>query len=95
MFVCVCVCLSVCLCVCVCVCVCVNLCLCLTQQLHADEVIPADMLLLHTSHEDGICFVETANLDGETNLKQRRLFFEVPWDGVLGMGAGQFRSQSH
>ncbi|EDQ92264.1 uncharacterized protein MONBRDRAFT_23245 [Monosiga brevicollis MX1] len=45
-------------------------------QLYQNEIIPADMLLLDTSHEDGICFVETANLDGETNLKQRRLFME-------------------
>ncbi len=24
--------------------------------------------------EDGLCFIETANLDGETNLKQRHAF---------------------
>jgi phospholipid-translocating ATPase len=34
-------------------------------------MIPADLALLATSSEDGTCFIETANLDGETNLKLR------------------------
>ncbi|KAM3612158.1 uncharacterized protein V6R79_003770 [Siganus canaliculatus] len=37
-----------------------------------NEVIPADLLLLHTSDPSGVCHVETSNLDGETNLKQRK-----------------------
>ncbi|XP_029021680.1 phospholipid-transporting ATPase VB [Betta splendens] len=37
-----------------------------------NETIPADLLLLHTSDPDCVCHIETANLDGETNLKQRR-----------------------
>uniref|UniRef100_H2ZKF9 Phospholipid-transporting ATPase n=1 Tax=Ciona savignyi TaxID=51511 RepID=H2ZKF9_CIOSA len=36
-----------------------------------NSVIPADILLLHSSDPDGICFIETSNLDGESNLKQR------------------------
>ncbi|KAG0144851.1 hypothetical protein CROQUDRAFT_94523 [Cronartium quercuum f. sp. fusiforme G11] len=40
--------------------------------LREDEAIPADIVVLSTSDEDGQCFVETKNLDGETNLKPRR-----------------------
>ncbi|KAF0683495.1 Aste57867_24447 [Aphanomyces stellatus] len=35
------------------------------------EEMPADIFLLATSEEEGRCFVETCNLDGETNLKRR------------------------
>ncbi|KAA1103653.1 hypothetical protein PGTUg99_004464 [Puccinia graminis f. sp. tritici] len=40
--------------------------------LREDEAIPADIVVLSTSDPDGQCFVETKNLDGETNLKPRR-----------------------
>lgn len=35
------------------------------------EESPADLFVLSTSEEEGRCFVETCNLDGETNLKRR------------------------
>ncbi|XP_066573097.1 phospholipid-transporting ATPase VB isoform X2 [Amia ocellicauda] len=38
-----------------------------------NEIIPADILLLHTSDQSGTCHIETASLDGETNLKQRQV----------------------
>uniref|UniRef100_A0A0E0LUG6 Phospholipid-transporting ATPase n=1 Tax=Oryza punctata TaxID=4537 RepID=A0A0E0LUG6_ORYPU len=37
-----------------------------------DEFFPADLVLLSSSYEDGICYVETMNLDGETNLKRKQ-----------------------
>jgi len=38
-------------------------------RIKCDDQIPADMLILHTNDEKGSCYVETKNLDGETNLK--------------------------
>ena len=40
-------------------------------RLYNDEEIPADIIVLATSDSDGACYIETKNLDGETNLKVR------------------------
>lgn len=36
-----------------------------------DEFFPADMILLTSSEPKGICYIETKNLDGETNMKHK------------------------
>ncbi|KAL9108896.1 MAG: hypothetical protein Q9227_006427 [Pyrenula ochraceoflavens] len=41
-------------------------------RIYNEEQIPADMVILSTSDPDGACYVETKNLDGETNLKVRQ-----------------------
>ncbi len=40
--------------------------------LRDNEQVPADIVVLSTSDSDGVCYLETKNLDGETNLKPRR-----------------------
>ncbi|KAJ3571132.1 hypothetical protein NPX13_g5488 [Xylaria arbuscula] len=41
-------------------------------RLYNDDELPADVIVLATSDTDGACYVETKNLDGETNLKVRQ-----------------------
>ena len=41
-------------------------------RIYNDDQIPADVVILSTSDPDGACYVETKNLDGETNLKVRQ-----------------------
>jgi len=40
--------------------------------LRDNDQVPADIVVLSTSDPDGMCYLETKNLDGETNLKPRR-----------------------
>ncbi len=40
----------------------------MTLEVRDNENIPADLLCLHCSHGDNVCFVKTVNLDGELQL---------------------------
>ncbi|THH16206.1 hypothetical protein EW146_g4397 [Bondarzewia mesenterica] len=40
--------------------------------LRDNDQVPADIVVLSTSDPDGMCYLETKNLDGETNLKPRK-----------------------
>lgn len=48
-------------------------------QLSCNEILPADMLLLYSSDPRGVCYIETVNLDGETNLKQKQVVSGLPF----------------
>jgi P-type E1-E2 ATPase len=38
-------------------------------EVNNEEFLPADLVILRTSDPKGSCYIETKNLDGETNLK--------------------------
>jgi len=40
-----------------------------------NEVIPADILLIKSSADNGFCYLQTTNLDGESSLKARESLF--------------------
>ncbi|EXJ90928.1 phospholipid-translocating ATPase [Capronia coronata CBS 617.96] len=65
-------------------------------RVESEEPFPADMVLLASSEPEGLCYIETANLDGETNLKIKQAIPETahlvsPAD--LGRLAGRVRSE--
>lgn len=46
-------------------------------QVMQDQYFPADLALLKSSNASGLCYVETKNLDGETNLKHKSSLKEL------------------
>lgn len=54
-------------------------------RVHNGEFFPADLLLLKSSAEAGICYIETVNLDGENNLKIRRVVPKVDFSSTVDL----------
>jgi phospholipid-transporting ATPase len=57
-----------------------------------DGFFPADLLFLASTNADGVCYIETANLDGETNLKIRKAL-EKTWDYLTPEKASEFKGE--
>jgi phospholipid-transporting ATPase len=55
-------------------------------KVNNEEDVPADMLLLKSSLDSGLCFVDSMNLDGETNLKEKMIppgLKNLSYDNIL------------
>ncbi|KAG5643211.1 hypothetical protein DXG03_001329 [Asterophora parasitica] len=57
-----------------------------------NEPIPADIMICATSEEEDVAFVETKNLDGETNLKSRHAVSSLSHLRTAGRCAGNQNS---
>ena len=65
-------------------------------RVESEEPFPADLALLATSEPEGLCYIETANLDGETNLKIKQAIPETAnlvSPGELSRMSGRVRSE--
>ena len=49
----------------------------LARQVEDRMYFPADLVLLSSSNPEGMCYIETMNLDGETNLKIKKALQET------------------
>lgn len=53
-------------------------------RLCRDEPVPADIILLHSDGENGLAYIETMALDGETNLKSKQVSHAFEGCGTIG-----------
>ncbi|KAL6187139.1 hypothetical protein ACLB2K_043254 [Fragaria x ananassa] len=61
-------------------------------RIKQNTFFPADLLFLASTNADGVCYIETANLDGETNLKIRKAL-EKTWDYLTPEKASEFKGE--
>ncbi|KAF8398072.1 hypothetical protein HHK36_016999 [Tetracentron sinense] len=58
-------------------------------RISANDTLPCDMVLLSTSDPTGVAYVQTINLDGESNLKSRyakqETLSKMPEEGISGL----------
>lgn len=65
-------------------------------RVESEEPFPVDLVLLASSEPEGLCYIETANLDGETNLKIKQAIPETAHlvsPGDLSRLGGKVRSE--
>ena len=46
-------------------------------KVNKNERFPADLILIKSADPTGVAYVETVNLDGETNLKHKRAILDI------------------
>lgn len=65
-------------------------------RVESEEPFPADLVLMASSEPEGLCYIETANLDGETNLKIKQAIPETAGlvsSSELSRLSGRIRSE--
>ncbi|XP_066939381.1 phospholipid-transporting ATPase VD [Macrobrachium rosenbergii] len=62
-------------------------------HLSCNEIIPADIVVLNSSDDYGICYIESSNLDGESNLKQRQCIKGLGMDDRFEVSKFDFRME--
>ena len=58
-------------------------------KLEQDFEVPADIMILQSSNKSGVVFVDTMNLDGETNLKEKYSMNENFNEEILNLLKGE------
>ncbi|XP_042229397.1 phospholipid-transporting ATPase ID-like isoform X3 [Homarus americanus] len=66
-------------------------------RMENDQFVAADVLLISTSEPNGLCYIETSELDGETNLKCKQCLPETEDlgqdDSLIGVFRGEIRCE--